>query len=359
MKHSLSVMIALALVSGAEITAQGPPKAPTIGIVYTSPHPVINDIIEGFKEVVSRQFPDAQFVERHANGNESEYNGAVLSVLSRDLTLLAPITTPISKIAVAEARGRTPIVFMGVTDPVGAGIADSIEKPTKSTGSSDLCPFDALLALARQVRPDARLLAVPYNPSDQPAVFGLGRIRALAPKFGFSVIDRQVTSRNELDTEVRGIAGRADAVLLAADNLMMENPALVASAAASQGKPVFACDTTSVEKGAVAGVSVQYRDVGRAAGELAVKVLNGTPPGSLPVAVLSSGGVSVNRKAACDARVELPTAALSGATVLNADYACPTNESVTPFMPAVLVLGATALAIVAVVAARRRARRQI
>lgn len=316
----LACLFALPLVASGQTSK--PSQAPRVGIVYTAPHPVINDIIDGFKEVVRAAYPDATFLERHASGNPAEYSSSVLAVLGGNPALLAPITTPISKIAVEQARGRIPVVFMGVTDPLGAGIVDSLETPRRSTGSSDLCPFEALLKLTRDVMPNAKSLAVPYNPTDQPAVFGLGRFRTLAPKFGFSIVERQVTSRDELATEVRGVSSRADAVLLGADNLMMENPELVASAAASEGRPVFACDATSVEKGAVAGVSVQYRDVGRAAGRLAVKVLGGAAPGTLPVAVLDSGGVSVNKKAACQSKVSLPAAVLARAEVVNADYVC-------------------------------------
>jgi putative ABC transport system substrate-binding protein len=78
-----------------------------------------------------------------------------------------------------------------------------------------------------------------------------------------------------------------------------------------------------VEKGAVAGVGVQYRDVGRAAGERAVKVLQGADPGTLPVAVLSSGDVVVNKKAACLAKVTVGPELLKRARLVEPDYQCP------------------------------------
>lgn len=296
--------------------------APRIGIVYTAPHPVINEIIAGFKEVVLAGVPNATFIERHASGNPAEYGNTVLAVLGREPTLLAPITTPISKLAVDQARGRIPVVFMGVTDPLGAGIVESLERPEQATGSSDVCPFDALLKLARQVLPDAKTLGLPYNPADEAAVFGLNQLMKSSPTFGFSINGRQVTSRDELTTEVRGLASRVDAVLIGPDNLMMENPDLVAMAARSEGRATIACDATSVEKGAVAGVGIDYHEVGKAAGELAVKVLRGAAPGTLPVAVLNSGSLSVNRKSACLSKVTIPPELLQRAKVVDPDYQC-------------------------------------
>ncbi|HEY9713509.1 MAG TPA: ABC transporter substrate binding protein, partial [Chroococcales cyanobacterium] len=118
---------------------------PRIDIVYTSPHPVINEIIKGFKSAVQKAYPKAEFIERHANGRPEEYSATVLAAINDRPMLLAPITTPITTLAVEQARGSVPIVFMGVTDPVGAHVANSIDKPGIATGSSDLCPFAALL----------------------------------------------------------------------------------------------------------------------------------------------------------------------------------------------------------------------
>lgn len=314
------LLYSIANATFAEPENRAPP--PRIGIVYTEPHPVINEIIDGFKDAVLASFPKTTFVERHASGNPAEYGNAVLSVLGQEPTILAPITTPISKIAIVQSRGQTPVVFMGVTDPVGAGLVDSLEHPKTSTGSSDVCPFQALLKLTREVLPTAKTLGLPYNPTDQPAVFGLQQFKMRSPPFGFLIVDRQVTSRDEVATEVRGLASRVDAILIGPDNLLMENPDLVASAARSEGRPTFGCDATSVEKGAVAGVGIQYRDVGKAAGERAVKVLQGAAPGTLPVAVLSSGDVVVNKKAACLANVTIGPELLKRAKVLEPDYQC-------------------------------------
>lgn len=298
---------------------------PRIAIVYTGPHPVINEIIDGFKSTVLEAYPKAELIERHANGRDEERSTAVLAAISDRPTVLAPITTPITKIAVEQARSSVPIVFMGVTNPLGdiPGVS-SIDHPGVATGSSDLCPFAALLDIVREVRPDARRLGLPYNPTDPPAVFGREQLIALAKQRGLSIEDQQVTSATELPTVVRSLASRTDAVIIAADNLMMENPALVASSAAEAGRPAFACDSASVEAGAVAGVSVNYREVGVLAGRQAVQVLQGKTAGDIPIAVLNSGGIVLNRRAACTAHVELPAALIArAANVIDRDYACP------------------------------------
>lgn len=294
-----------------------------ISIVYTSPHPVINEIINGFIEVVRDSFPDVGFIERHANGQTDEYSTQVQAAIRDKPSILVPITTPISKIAVQEAPSSLPIVFLGVTDPVGAGIIPSLELPEKATGACDLCPFESLIKLTRELFPKAKILGLPYNPVDQPAVFGRKQIIALAPQYGFEIVDVQVTSPSELPIQIKGLARKVDVVLIAADNLMMENPALISESALEMKRPTVACDLASVEKGAVAGVSVNYKDVGAMGGLNAIKVLKGIPVKDIPVAVLSNGEIALNLEAACRAGIRFDSLAVAKALhVVQKDFIC-------------------------------------
>jgi len=320
MKVRLSSFIAILVFAASLASAQDNPK---IVIVYSAPHPLVAEVVNAFKAEVTKSFPKALYIEKHANGNPAEFGSAVLESIAQKPALLAPISTPLTKLAVEQARGKIPVVFMAVTDPVGAGVAESMDHPGKATGSSDVCPYGALLGIVRQFMPNAKKIGVPYNPADQPAVFGVDQFKKNAPAFGFQIIDRQIPSRDELSTEIRGVAGLSDAVLIGSDNLLMENPDLVAKAAAAAGRPVFACDSASVEKGAVAGVSVRYADIGTAAGKLAVKVLKGQPASSLPVAVLSEGNVSVNTRAACQAGLRIPSVLATTALVVDKNFKCP------------------------------------
>jgi putative ABC transport system substrate-binding protein len=298
---------------------------PRIAIIYTQPYPVLNDAIAGIKEIVLGKFPNAEFFERHANGRPEEYGATVLAAINWHPTVLAPLTTQISSIAIDQSRGAIPVVFTAVTDPLGAHIVKSLEHPELSTGSSDLCPFASLLQTAREVSPSAKTLGLPYNPTDQPAVFGRQQLLSLAPRYGFTIADQQISSLTDLASSVGGLASRTDAIIISSDNMMMENAASVASAAAEHGKATYACDSGSVGAGAVAGVEVNYREVGRLSGQLIVQVIQGARPGDLPVAVVNSGGLALNLRAACAAHVSLLPAVISRATkVIDPDYRCPT-----------------------------------
>ena len=76
------------------------------------------------------------------------------------------IATPSAQ-AVAAATRDIPIVFSAVTDPVGAKLVSSMEKPGGNvTGVSDLSPMDEHLKLITRITPNVKRLGVIYNPGE-------------------------------------------------------------------------------------------------------------------------------------------------------------------------------------------------
>ena len=291
--------LAISCSKGGSTNISGSPSKPLkIGILYTEPHPVLNTIIEAFKAGVKESIPNVEFIERHGNGSKTQYPATVRAVIAEGVDLLAPITTPISVETLTQANGKIPVVFLGVTDPVGSGIVNSLENPAKCSGVSDNPPMDGVVDLARLFMPGAKSLGIPYDPKDQPGVTTAHRAADAAKTRGFQVELRPVTSEGELRAAVRGLSAQVDALVIGMDNLMMKNAGIISQTAMDQRKPLFAADDKSVEMGAVAGVGVDYSDVGRFGADIAVKVLRDKQPvGSIAVQMLKTGQRFANQKA--------------------------------------------------------------
>jgi putative ABC transport system substrate-binding protein len=283
------------------------PKRLKIGIVYTEPHPVLNTIIDSFKARVTESIPDVEFIERHGNGSKAQFPATVRGVIAENVDLLAPITTPMSVEALTQAGGRIPVVFLGVTDPVGAGLVNSLDSPGKCSGVSDNPPMDGVIDLVRQFMPNAKSIGIPYDPKDQPGVTTAQRAAEAAKARGFQADLRPVASENELRAAVRGLSTRHDALVIGMDNLMMKNAGIISQTAMDQRRPLFAADDKSVEMGAVAGVGVDYADVGQFGADIAVKVLKDKQPvGDIPVQSLKTGQRFINDKAAQSLNLTIP-----------------------------------------------------
>ena len=273
------------------------PKAARIGLVYIGPHELINQIVSGFKDGVAQSMGNRPYeiVERHANGDKTQVSSTVNAAISSHLDVIATITTPVSQVALKNAPPTLPLVFVGVTDPVGAGLVKSLERPELSTGVSDLAPLSAMLSFIKEVTPQVKRIGFPFSPEEQPAVYSRQTVEKLAPGLGLIIDARPITSNDELATVVRELARSNDAILVGADNGMFEAAPTISKIALDNHKPFFAADSSSVKAGAAAGVTIDYKQVGLEGGKLAVRALRGERVGTIPVSLMTNGVLELNR----------------------------------------------------------------
>ena len=77
--------------------------------------------------------------------------------------------------------------------------------------------------------------------------------------------------------------------------------------------PLIASDTSSVERGAIAALGVNYYDLGRETGKIVVRILNGEKAGAIPVYTPKVLDLYVSPKHAKEQGITLPQAVLDKA----------------------------------------------
>jgi putative ABC transport system substrate-binding protein len=80
--------------------------------------------------------------------------------------------------------------------------------------------------------------------------------------------------------------------------------------------PLIASDTSSVERGAVAALGVNYYDLGRETGKIVTRILNGEKAGAIPVYTPQSLDLYVSPKNAKAEGITLPQAVIDKAKVV-------------------------------------------
>jgi putative ABC transport system substrate-binding protein len=305
----LLTAICVVLMVGASCS-QSSTHTVRIGLVYIGPHELINQIVTGFRAGIAQDFKDkpVEIIERNANGDQTQISSTINGAISSKLDVLATITTPVSQQAVKNAPRGLPVVFIGVTDPIGAGLVKSLEKPGFTSGVSDIAPLQAVLAIIKQITPKVKRIGFPYSPDEQPALYSRRQVEALAPALGYVVDARPVTSQDELPTLIRDLVRTNDAILVGADNAMFEAAPLIAKTALDGRKPFYAADSSSVKAGAIAGVTVDYTQIGRAGADVVARVLRGEQVGMIPVRTMSDGMLEVNQRSLKKLGITLPKA---------------------------------------------------
>lgn len=317
MKFFKSSTLSGLFIAGAMVAAIGTASADPIkvGIANFGEHPQLNAAIAGFKEAMAANGftdgTDVVYSESHTNFDASLVPQMIAKLQAENPKLIYTVTTPVSQIAKKALAGSgIPIVFSAVTDPVAAKLVPSWDKGDDGmTGASDLQDIAAVLAFTHKFLPDAKRLAVPYNPGEANDVALLEKVQELAPAAGFTVVPVGIDNVNDILQRVTSVAGKADVIYTPASNLIQPAIAAVSAAARQIGIPIVNSDSSAVANGTVpASFSVDYGQVGRNAGKIAAEILNGKDPASIAPSAPSYADHAplISKKAAEAFGIEIP-----------------------------------------------------
>jgi len=241
-----------------------------------------------------------------AGGNPATNLQIASRIIAEDPDLVLTISTPSSQACAQKIKGKT-ILFAGVTDPVGAGLVKSLEKPGANiTGTTDMSPIDRHIQLMKEIHPKLKKLGVIYNPGEANSVTLVKELKKESAKFGIVVQEAQAVKAAVVGKVLRSIIGRCDAVYIPTDNTIISSLEIVAKICSENKVPLYTADVDSVPRGAIAALAIDYYRLGRQTGSMAERIFNGVNPATMPVETLRKLKLYVNLKAAAKMGVELP-----------------------------------------------------
>lgn len=292
--------------AGTETKAED--KEYKIGITQIVSHQALDKAREGFKDALKEAGIKAEFDEQNAQGDVTIANTIANKFITDKVDLVFAIATPTAQ-AMANATSDTPILFSAVTDPEAAGLV----KPNV-TGSSDKVDIDQQLALLREISKDAKKIGFLYNSSEENSLVQLEEIKKLAEKYNFEIVEQGISSANELPQAIDKILTQVDALYLPTDNLISSSSALIAEKANAAKKITFAAESGMLENGIFITKGIDYYQLGKEAGKLAVEILkDGKKPSDLPYKVAETTEIAVNKQTLEQLGIKLPDDVMSKA----------------------------------------------
>jgi putative ABC transport system substrate-binding protein len=294
-------------------------KGFVIGINQFMQHPLLDDVRKGLVEELNGHGISTEkgstFLLKNANGDQNVAVQINKQFVDRKVDIIVPLGTPSAQSAVKLTK-TIPIVFGAITDPVSAGLADSIKKPGgNKTGTSDRWPYKKQVGLMKKLVPNAKKVGIILNPGEANTQASMEFIRPALKELGLAEIDVPVSSTSEVYGAAQSLVGRCDVILVPADNTVVSAFESVVKVANENKIPLFAGSIDSVKKGAVATYGVNYYEIGRATGQLVAQILKGElDPGTIPVIVESKADLVININAAKAQGVRIPDEMLKNAT---------------------------------------------
>ncbi|MFL0446587.1 ABC transporter substrate-binding protein [Corynebacterium xerosis] len=284
-----------------------------IGINQLVQHPALDSATAGFKEAFEEAGVDVEFDEQNANGEQSTALTIAQQFASADLDLVLSVATPAAQ-ATAQNIQDTPVLFTAVTDPVSADLIDSMEEPGGNvTGTSDAAPVDRQLDLLKELVPDAKKVGIVYASGEVNSQVQVDDAKEAAESRDLEIVTQTVTNVTEIPQAVQAL-GDVDAFYVPTDNLVVSGIASLVQAAEDSKTPVIGAEAGTVEGGAVATLGIDYEELGRQTGEMALRILrDGEDPATTAVETAKEFTYMVNEDAAERQGVTIPEAILNEA----------------------------------------------
>jgi len=225
-----------------------------------------------------------------------------------ELTTLAPdiifASGTLSVAAVKRLSRSIPIVFVGVTDPLGAGFVDSLARPGGNATGFMIYEYSLSgkwLELLKEIAPSVTRVAVIRNPDNPVGVALFGAIQAEARSLRVEVIPLDSRSdAGEIESRVRTFGGSPNGGLIVTANAaaMPAGYKLIIALAAQFKLPTIYPFPNMAIEGGLMSHSPNVIDQSRQAAGYVDRIFKGEKPGDLPVQALSKYDLVINLKTA-------------------------------------------------------------
>jgi putative ABC transport system substrate-binding protein len=223
----------------------------------------------------------------------------------------------LSVAAVQALAHAPPIVFVGVTDPAGAGFVDNLAKPGGNATGFMIFEYGFTakwLELLKQIAPDVRRVAV-LRLADNPAAMAqFGAIQTAAQAVGVEISATNARSSSEIERAIVALAKSGNGGLIVTPSAgVSAHRDLIIRLAAQHRLPAVYGNRTNVNNGGLIFYGPNRIDQFRRAASYVDRVLKGENAGDLPVQAPTKYDLVINLKTARALGLDLPPSLIARA----------------------------------------------
>jgi putative ABC transport system substrate-binding protein len=219
--------------------------------------------------------------------------------------------------AVQGVHHAPPIIFVGVTDPAGAGFVETLARPGGNATGFMLFEYGFTakwLELLKQIRPNIKRAAVLRLVDNPAAMAQFGAIQAAAQPLGIEVFAVNVRKAEEVERAIVALANTGIGGLIVTPSAgVAAHPEVIIELAARHKVPAVYGNRGNVINGGLMFYGPNRIDQFRRAAGYVDRVLRGEKPGDLPVQAPTKYDLVINLKTAKAIGLELPASLIARA----------------------------------------------
>jgi putative ABC transport system substrate-binding protein len=295
-----------------------PAKPDRIGVLFPGGplHETIDGLRGGLKELGLEEGKQFTLAIHDTKGDAKAAGEAAKNFEREKVSLIYAIASS-TIVAAKEATTNVPIVFTIGTDPVATGLVSDFAKPGGRLTGVHYLVRDLTakrLEILKEILPKLTRVVTFYDPGSRVAMDGAAFARAEAKRLGLKLIERHVSSVEELQKGLQALkSGEADAFFYIPDAMVVGQAQLIVETTKAKKLPSMFQEQTLVAKGALASYGQNYYEIGRLSAKHVQRVLSGTPPRDLRVETVDNVELAINLQTAKELGLNIPAQVLARA----------------------------------------------
>ena len=272
-----------------------------VGIVQLIDNGAFEDMRDGFiQELQDKGYGEdkVEIIYKNAQGDEQNLNTICQEMVDSQVDLVATIATPASQAMVAM-ESDIPIVFISVSNPIGAGLLTTLEQPDKNaTGTSNAIPIEDIFALSEDLTPGMQTYGLLYCTNEVNSVTTIENAKNYLDEKGLRYVEQIVTNSSEVQQAAQALVGNVDAIFVPNDSVIQAAMPLVAEVARDAKIPVYGSSAVMVNSGAFATVAITDTEIGMISADMAIAHFEGKEMSEIPALVVPANAIVVNEDTA-------------------------------------------------------------
>jgi putative ABC transport system substrate-binding protein len=241
-------------------------------------------------------------------------DAAELVALAPDVILASG--TP-SVAALQHVSRSLPIVFVGVTDPVGAGLVDTLARPGGNVTGFMLLEYSSSgkwLELLKQIAPFVKRVGILRDTANPAGIAQFGVLQGAAQLLGVEVSPVSVRDAGEIERAFAAFARSANGGLIVTGSASASvHRDLIIALAAKHKLPAVYSNRYLVIDGGLISFGADLMDSYRRAAGYVDRILKGEKPADLPVQAPTKYETVINLKTAKALGLTVPPSLLASA----------------------------------------------
>jgi putative ABC transport system substrate-binding protein len=266
-------------------------------------------VLRAFRELGYVEGKNITFETRSAEGRPDRFLALTEELVRLKVDVIVASSTS-AALAAKNAARMTPIVFLNVSDPVAAGLVDSLARPGRNI--TGIASIDSVLAgkrleLLKETVPNLSRVAILWNPQDRGSIQQWNESQLAARDLGLQLHSMEVSSADKFEGAFKEAVKTLSAALAVTQHpLVVSNQKRVLDLATKTRLPAIYSRGDYATAGGLMSYGRDETEPYRRIASMVDKILKGAQPANLPVEQPKKFELVINLKAAKQIGVTIP-----------------------------------------------------